>query len=728
MLGTVRAIVAPAIPLQPLVAGCAPVLTYHACSRVPAPEIPSFDNITPERLYEHIYKLRRVVRLVPIDELAASTRLKGVGAITFDDGYKSVIEEALPVFEALDVPFTIFVNTFPLTGRPFWRHKVMYLINRGLAKECERFMQNVRRIPGQSFSAALKDPRNNTIAVEEEIDRFFEYKGLQPEPAEHFLSRPEDFAAHRLIWYGNHSHHHRVMASLTASEQKEEIEITRTYLAGIPGIQLSRCVALPFGRADQANRDTLAAVRESGYDVLLLNQGGVNRAHAWAMGVRVLERFSPTEAPIGWNVFREVSKTAARRRTGIACFPFTEAGVGQVAEVPGARTIDFQAGGGAAPRFRILELVNSLDTGGAERMASSLSLELQRMGHRVDIVCLREFGRMAVPMERFAASGVHLWKCGKKNGLDLRCVWKLARFLKSERVDIIHSHNPLVTHYAAAASLIAGTPLSVSTIHGTSTLELQKWAQVLFAASCRLTDRIVLVCRQVQQEFCRRFAGLGGRTTAIPNGIEMGELLGIARRAGSGEFVFGAVGRLVPVKDHHTLLAAFAKLHARLPSCRLEILGGGEMRNQLENLAATLGLERVVRFHGWSADIAGFLSRIDTFVLSSRSEGLPMTLLEAMAAGLPVVSTAVGGVPEVIQDAGCGWLACPGDPEDLAQKMALAVTGRDGRGERARSAALKDYSVESMAQRYAALFADALAGKTYEPQMSTDETHLCSVN
>ncbi|HEY7390833.1 MAG TPA: glycosyltransferase [Bryobacteraceae bacterium] len=359
---------------------------------------------------------------------------------------------------------------------------------------------------------------------------------------------------------------------------------------------------------------------------------------------------------------------------------------------------------GPAGGLRILELINTLDAGGAETVASSLSLQLAKLGHQVDLACLRDFGRMTIPHRRFAENGVRLWKCGKRDGWSTACLWKLARFLKSARIDVIHSHNPLVTHYAAAAALLAGTPLSVSTIHGTNTLALRRWERILFAASCFLTDRMVLVCRQVQEEFCRRFPALATRASAIPNGIEVGDLLAIAPRPACGEFVFGSIGRLVPVKDYHSLLAAFAQLRRQLPCCRLEVLGSGELQAELERFAQNLGLAEAVIFRGWSADIAGFLSRIDAFVLSSRSEGLPMSVLEAMAAGCPVVATAVGGVPELIETARCGWLARPGDPHDLAQKMHLATTNRNGQGSRARQAVREWYSAECMARRYNALF------------------------
>ncbi|MBV8729596.1 MAG: glycosyltransferase [Acidobacteriia bacterium] len=667
----------------------APILTYHSCSPDPAPEIPAFDNITPERLYAQVSSLKRLFRLIPVDELANCPSPRRVAAITFDDGYRSVLTHALPVFEALNVPFTVFVNTFSFSGRRFWRHKVRYVVNRGLAAECERFFGNtLSRYPGETLADALKNPANHTPAVEEKIDRFLEENGLHPEIGDHFLSHPADFIRHPLIWYGNHSHRHHVLASLSFQEQLEELQTTKDFLTGIPGIQLSRSVAVPFGRADHANRDTLAAVKESGYEVLLLNRGGFNRIHTRSMGVRVLERFSATEASIAWNLLREAVR-----------------GAGPSGPPPGFRPA---LSTGQRP-LRILQLLNSLDFGGAERMASSLSLQLEKLSHHVDIVCLRDFGRMTIPLERFAQNGIRVSKFGKGDGMNPTCLWKLARHLQSERIDVIHSHNPLVTHYAAAAALLARTPVSVSTIHGTSTLQLRAWERALFSASCRVTDQIVLVCREVQQEFCRRFPRLAGRTAAIPNGVDLEELLSLPHRDPSAEFVFGAAGRLVPVKDHQTLLVAFSQVNAKYRSSRLEILGDGELRGQLQHLASSLGLTDAVHFHGWSNDIAGFLSRIDTFVLSSLSEGLPMALLEAMAAGLPIVSTAVGGVPEIIQSAQCGWLAQPQNPDDLAQKMIHAIThSAEGQGGRARSTVQNEYSVARMAERYAFLFQSAL--------------------
>jgi glycosyltransferase involved in cell wall biosynthesis len=361
--------------------------------------------------------------------------------------------------------------------------------------------------------------------------------------------------------------------------------------------------------------------------------------------------------------------------------------------------------------LRILEFIDRLDTGGAERMVACLSLRLREMGHEVHVVCLRDFGLMAVPAERFQERGVSLTEFGKTDGFSPAAIWKLARFLKSRQIEVMHAHNPLVTHYAAAAGKIARTPVTVSTIHGTSTLSMARWAERLFAISCAGNDRIVLVCRQVEEVFQQRYPGLRNRTAVIPNGIEVDDLLRVRRCGATGEFVFGTVGRLAPVKDQQTLLAAFAEVHKQFPSCRLELLGCGELLEDLERLSATLGIESVVKFHGFSRDIAGFLEGLDVFVLSSKSEGLPMTLLEAMAAGLPVVATAVGGIPEVVESANCGWLARPCDAASLAENMLRMMNAPDRleRGVRARKTVVERYSVQSMAEQYESLFYKLIA-------------------
>jgi glycosyltransferase involved in cell wall biosynthesis len=234
-------------------------------------------------------------------------------------------------------------------------------------------------------------------------------------------------------------------------------------------------------------------------------------------------------------------------------------------------------------------------------------------------------------------------------------------------------------------------------------------ATVLFELGCLLSDRVVSCCAAVATHLRKTTLIAGRKSVVIPNGIPV-EIFGRAgERRRDGEFVFGTVGRLVPVKDHRSLIQAFARV-AREKQCRLEVLGDGPLRNELEEAARAAGVADSVRFLGAGLDVGAFLSGIDAFVLSSLSEGLPLTVLEAMASGLPVLSTEVGAVPELVNSARCGWIVPPGDADALAAAMLEAATAGDleERGGRARDYVRGEYSTTVMASGYESLFTSLL--------------------
>ncbi len=134
---------------------CAPTVNYHACFKQVPADVAAVDSITPDVLHQQLESLKRHFRFVPVDEFLHARSLSRVAAVTWDDGYKSVIDTALPVFEALDIPFTVFVNTRPLEGEVFWRHKVTAIMSMGLAAECAASMRSVYKEPGQSFYGNL---------------------------------------------------------------------------------------------------------------------------------------------------------------------------------------------------------------------------------------------------------------------------------------------------------------------------------------------------------------------------------------------------------------------------------------------------------------------------------------------------------------------------------------------------------------------------------------------
>ena len=354
-------------------------------------------------------------------------------------------------------------------------------------------------------------------------------------------------------------------------------------------------------------------------------------------------------------------------------------------------------------RMRITEIVNSLEIGGAERMASDLARGLQERGHAVHVICLRGTGPLVNILRE---SGIEACALEKGDGFSFKAARMLAAQLCRSGTEVVHTHNPLVHHYGVLSARLAGVPVVVNTFHGPGNLTGFGRVQMIFDASCLWTDRIVPCCDTVGAHL--RHVTLVARTklTVIPNGIPLERFRAIRPRRVDGYFVIGSVGRLVPVKDHQSLLKAFALLCREEAHVRLEILGDGPLRSSLEQTARDLGIGNYVVFHGSSLDVPGFLSRLDTFVLCSLSEGLPLTLVEAMAAGLPVVGTNVGAVPELVRAADCGWLSSPGDPGQLAAALlqSLRCEKRVQWGLRGRDYVLGHNSVDSMTDAYEQLF------------------------
>lgn len=358
----------------------------------------------------------------------------------------------------------------------------------------------------------------------------------------------------------------------------------------------------------------------------------------------------------------------------------------------------------------ITELVNSLEIGGAERMAADLALGLQSRGHTVSVVCLRRSGPVA---DCLRDSNIDVVTLEKDEGLSLSALRRLSAYLQDKQVDVVHTHNPLTHHYGALAGRRTGVSVVVNTFHGPSNLTGFGRTQAIFEASCLFSDRVVACCQAVDAHL-RKITFVAKRQLAvIPNGISLDKFTKIPARTPNGKIVFGTVGRLVPVKDHITLLEAFAEVCSQESSVQLELLGDGPLYGALRERADALGIASRVVLHRASVAPDQFLARLDLFVLCSRSEGLPLSLLEAMAAGLPVVATSVGAIPELVQGAQCGWLCPPAHPTALAAAMldSLQCRQRNEWGIRGRQYVLEHNSIAAMTLAYEQLFEKLLHGR-----------------
>jgi glycosyltransferase involved in cell wall biosynthesis len=370
--------------------------------------------------------------------------------------------------------------------------------------------------------------------------------------------------------------------------------------------------------------------------------------------------------------------------------------------------------------MRIVELVNNLEIGGAERLVVDLASALKSRGHQVGVACLRTGGPLG---EILKQADIDVCVLNKSAGPSMRVLSRLAAYLRRSRADVLHTHNPLVHHYGVVAGWLARVPVIANTIHGPGNVSARRgFKELLYGAVCQFSDQIVAVCPTAHQAFVQTGAIPRRKLIVVNNGIRLDAFLEVRQRVSDGSFAFGIVGRLVPVKDHRSLLEAFSAVLRTRPACRLEILGDGPLRADLEQQVSALGISANVVFHGYSTDVPAFMGRIDVSILCSLSEGLPLTVLESMAAGLPIVGTDVGETKALVEGARCGWLCPPGQPGELCKAMlrAAAATAeeRHAMGARSREFAVKNYSLARMVDDYEGLFDRLLRSGPEVPRAS----------
>jgi glycosyltransferase involved in cell wall biosynthesis len=367
--------------------------------------------------------------------------------------------------------------------------------------------------------------------------------------------------------------------------------------------------------------------------------------------------------------------------------------------------------------IRVLHILPDFGPAGAEQMAVNLMRTLDR-GH-FEASAVSFFDPSGTDQERILAEGgIPVWYLGKRPGLDPRMFVRVARVLKRIRPHVVHTHR-YVLRYALPPMLSGRVPAMVHTVHNLAEKEVDWSGRLIHRVAFRRGVIPVAIAREVEDSL-RRFYGIDG-FPLILNGIPVGAFhrLPIERdqwrkREGftPADVLFVCVARLRPQKNPALLLKSFAQGPALDPRGHLLFVGSGELRGDLEGQIEALGLQEKVHLLGVRSDIPEILNAADVFTLSSDWEGNPLSVMEAMAAGTPVISTAVGGVPELVEAGESGLLVRPGDAQALAGAMQSMLDNPEVRVSMGRAAArraVEHFDVKSMTGAYEELYRATVA-------------------
>ena len=369
------------------------------------------------------------------------------------------------------------------------------------------------------------------------------------------------------------------------------------------------------------------------------------------------------------------------------------------------------------PAPLVVHLIYRFDFGGLETLVAECINRMPAQQYRHAVICLTGYTEFARKISR---DDVQIYALDKPPGLAPGThftLWKLLRRLKPA---VLHSYNLAAVEYAFTAAL-AGVPVRVHAEHGRDAGDphgLNRKHNLLRRGVTPFIDRYVPVSDDLQH-WLRQVVGVpDAKTLMIANGVDTEHFLP-GMHGGHDEFVIGTVGRIQDVKDHSGLIDAFILLREMLPNerhrLRLAIVGNGPLLDMIREKVQAAGLDDVVWLPGSRTDIAELMSGFDVFALPSIAEGTPVTILEAMACGLPVVASRVGGIPEVVEHQVTGLLVPPSNAAALAEALAVYVqdpqlAARHGAAGRVRVE--RNNSVAAMVAGYARLYDTLRASKT----------------
>lgn len=355
-------------------------------------------------------------------------------------------------------------------------------------------------------------------------------------------------------------------------------------------------------------------------------------------------------------------------------------------------------------KYKIVQVIPDLGLGGAEIMVEALCNELRTFGHEVHVVSLYT---VYTPItERLEQSGICVHYLNKNKGFDFSLILKLRKLIKKVNPEIIHTHLYSLP-YSMLATLFLRISKRVHTIHNLANKEVSKNKRLINSIFYKYFSVIpVAISPLVKKSIIEEYNISSQKVPIVYNGIDLSK----CKPKNSYDFAKDDIsilhiGRFSEQKNHEMLLKSYKKVLIKHKNLKLNLIGDGEKREEIENIARTLDISRHISFLGLKSTVYDFLNEADIFILPSRWEGMPITIIEAMASALPIVATNVGGIPDMIKDNYSGLLVDV-DEDRLAEALNELITKYDKREKFGRNAVKESekFSSQRMANEYVKIY------------------------
>lgn len=349
--------------------------------------------------------------------------------------------------------------------------------------------------------------------------------------------------------------------------------------------------------------------------------------------------------------------------------------------------------------YKVIQVIPDLSLGGAEIMVENLTTTL--INKKIDVCIVSLYNNSSPITKRLESQGVKIYYLNKVKGLDIKIIYKLIKLFLKEKPTVIHTHLYAMP-YGIAAAFLSRIPQRVHTIHSIPTKEVGKMnRKINYYLYKYFKVKPIAISPLIKKEVAKEYSINKDKVFMIENGIMLRSNFNKEKYKDKKEFKIIHVGSFKKAKNHFQLLKSFKIVNDTFPNTRLELIGSGALENSIRNLVSDLSLTESVDFLGEKENVYEYLYKSDVFVLPSLWEGMPIALLEAMDAGMPIVATAVGGIPDMLKDQESAFLVQNNEME-IANAIMLFIKNDNMRMKMGAAAneAVKSFSSDIMATKY----------------------------